>query len=970
MEKVALYLLGTPRLEMDGKVIEMDTRKALALLAYLVVSGGSHSRQALAALLWPDYDDSGARGAFRRTLSTLNKALGGSMLVISRENITLAPQADLWVDVEQFHRLLSARLSHPHSKHEVCLACLPVLQEAVAIYKGDFMAGFSLRDSANFDDWQFFQAEALRQELAGALEKLARGMAAVADYEAALRAARRWLALDPLREEAHRQLMQLYEWSGQHGAALRQYRECVRVLEQELGVPPLVETTQLYQLIQEQRLPPAPQLIGEPVQQPQESPPLARPPLPGYPLVGRNLELETLSQSYQAAAASGAFLALQGEAGIGKTRLAQEFIEHARGQGAICLAARCYEGEDSLAFGPWLEILRSGLGHRQAVERLQRVPADKLAEAARLLGENQPLPELHLPIPAPTNADEPGAHIRFFEGISQTLIGLCQGGKVGPPGILFFDDLHWADNASLDLLGYLTRRLKGSRVMLLVSWRDEQLSSDHALHRLLAEARRSGYGANLHLARLDLQAVHQLLRACLTDRAFAGEELADQLFQETEGLPFFLVEYLENLHSLSQQMPQSMRDLLHNRLSSVDEAGMQLLTAAAVLGRSFEYEILRLASGRSELETVGGLERLLQLGLIQEQPTQAALSEVVYDFSHDKLRRLVYEETSQARRRLLHQRAAEGLTPRLRQRHEGAAAVAQHYQLAGQAGMAAEFYKQAGEFARARYANREAITHFQNTLACGYAQPAELHEAIGDLYSLSGQYQAALASYETAAALGSPERLGWIEHRLGNVRHLRGDWELAECHFESAVQALSEMHADDELARVYADWSRTACRRSNLERAQALAEQGLALAETSSNQPALAQAHNMLGLLARSRQDYPSAILHLENSLEITTRLNDPGGSAAALNNLARVYADYQDLPRSIELTEQALHLCQQQGDHHRAAALHNNLADLYHAMGNSQEAMKYLKQAVEAFAEIGLEAGEQKPEIWMLTEW
>lgn len=981
MAGLKLFLLGSSYLEQDGQTVEMDTRKALALLSYLAVNGGGYNRDTLAVLLWPDYDESGARGAFRRTLSTLNKALGQGVLEISRERIALAAQSGLWVDAWEFRRLLSASQAHPHARYEVCRDCLPVLQEAVSLYCGDFLAGFSLRDSANFDDWQFFQSEALRQELSGALEKLTRGLAAAGDFSAGLHTARRWLALDPLNESAHRLLMQLYEWSGQHGAALRQYRECVRVLGQQLGVQPLDETTQLYQVILEHRLPPALRWESEPAARPPADHPTpaktAALPLPGYPLVGRSAELETLRQAYRTAGAAGAFFALQGEAGIGKTRLAQEFIEQARRQGAVCLTARCYEGEASLAFGPLIEALRIALSQPQAAERLQHIPAEWLAEAARLLGDNLLSPDSRLLTSAASSgSDTPGAQIRFFEGVSQTLVGLCHTNTDGAPGILFFDDLHWADSATLDLLAYLARRLAGSGVFLLVSWRDEQLPTEHALRRLLAAARRSGYGADLTLARLQMQDIQQLLTAALNDRFAPTEGLAERLYKETEGLPFFIIEYLENLHYHPQsvqpdwQMPQSVRDLLRSRLSSVDETSRQLLTAAAVLGRSFEFEILRLASGRSELETVDGLERLLQLGLIQEQPAQANPGEVVYDFSHEKLRRLVYDETSLARRRLLHQRAAEALAARLRQRRESAAAVAQHYHLAGQSGLAAEYFKQAGEYARALYANREAITHFQNALACGYAQPAELHEAIGDLYTLSGQYQAALTSYETAAALCPPERLGWLEHRLGNVRHQRGDWELAECHFESAVQALSVAQAGDEQARVYADWSRTAYRRSNLDQALALAERALALAETNANQPALAQAHNMLGLLARSRQNYPQAILHLQHSLEITTSLNDPGGRAAALNNLARVYADCQDLPRSIELTKTALELCQQQGDRHRAAALHNNLADLYHATGNSQAAMDHLKQAVALFAEIGLDAGDQKPEIWMLTEW
>ena len=143
---------------------------------------------------------------------------------------------------------------------EVCPECLPPLAEAATLYRDDFMAGFGLRDSVAFDDWQFFQAESLRRELAGALERLARGRGALGEWESAIAHARRWLALDTLHEPAHRLLMALYAWSDQRAAALRQYRECVRILGKELGVAPLEETTLLYHAIQENDLPPQPVL--------------------------------------------------------------------------------------------------------------------------------------------------------------------------------------------------------------------------------------------------------------------------------------------------------------------------------------------------------------------------------------------------------------------------------------------------------------------------------------------------------------------------------------------------------------------------------------------------------------------------------------------------------------------------------------------------------------------------------------
>src|SRR6266508_3731764 len=183
--ELRLALLGPPRVERDGSPMEVDTRKAVALLAYLAVTGGWQGRDGIAGLLWPDYDRAHARAAL------------------------------------------------------------------VALHRGEFLAGFSLRDSPSFDDWQSFQADSLRRELAGALDRLTRGLSGTGHWEEAVAAARRWLALDTLHEPAHQRLMRLCACSGQRSAALRQYRECVRVLDDEVGVAPLEATTALYQEILE-----------------------------------------------------------------------------------------------------------------------------------------------------------------------------------------------------------------------------------------------------------------------------------------------------------------------------------------------------------------------------------------------------------------------------------------------------------------------------------------------------------------------------------------------------------------------------------------------------------------------------------------------------------------------------------------------------------------------------------------------
>lgn len=255
MSELVLLLLGIPRVERDGRAVIIERHKSLALLAFLAVTAVPHRRDELAALFWPELDQARARAALRRTLSALNVALAGDWLKADRETIGLLPSASVGLDVNQFHRLLAQCRQHGHPETAVCPHCLPLLTQAAALYHGDFLSGFTLRDAPAFDDWQFFETETLRRELAATLERLAQGHSEHHDFETAIRHARHWLLLDPLHEPAHCQLMRLYTWAGQRHAALRQYAECVRVLERELGIPPQAETTELFTAIKENRLP-------------------------------------------------------------------------------------------------------------------------------------------------------------------------------------------------------------------------------------------------------------------------------------------------------------------------------------------------------------------------------------------------------------------------------------------------------------------------------------------------------------------------------------------------------------------------------------------------------------------------------------------------------------------------------------------------------------------------------------------
>ena len=324
MPQLTLRLLGPPAIELDGEPVSLGRHKAMALLAYLALSPGSHSRDSLAALLWPELDQRRARAEVRRTLSVLNRTLGDAWLTIDRETAGWAPQDEAWLDVDALRECLAACAAHGHAADEVCEACVPFLSEAVALYRDGFLAGFTLPGSAAFDEWQFFETESLRDALAGALQRLAGWHGGQDEFEAAIPLARRWVSLDPTHEPAQRALMALYARSGQRSAALRQYAECERTLKAELDIAPSEETAQLYEAIRHGLDRPAAGSAADVT-----LPPLRTDNLPAQSttFVGRKQALAEIARLL--ADRDVRLLAVVGPGGMGKTRLALEVARQA-----------------------------------------------------------------------------------------------------------------------------------------------------------------------------------------------------------------------------------------------------------------------------------------------------------------------------------------------------------------------------------------------------------------------------------------------------------------------------------------------------------------------------------------------------------------------------------------------------------------------------------------------------------------
>lgn len=249
MVRFKTFWLGIPVIEHDGKVFNLETRKAVALLAYLGLSSPSPlSRENLATLFWPEYDQQHASANLRRSLYSINHELGPDLIISNRENVMVNPSCLFWQDVQEFRLLLAGVKSHNHESG-VCAECIDNLEKAIALYRGSFLEGLNLRDSPEFDQWQYLQRESFFHDLASSLEQLVHTYVSLGEWEKGIKKARHWVSLDHLNENAQRTLIQTYAQAGQRSAALHQFNEYTRTSKDELDLPPDGELVALYQEI-------------------------------------------------------------------------------------------------------------------------------------------------------------------------------------------------------------------------------------------------------------------------------------------------------------------------------------------------------------------------------------------------------------------------------------------------------------------------------------------------------------------------------------------------------------------------------------------------------------------------------------------------------------------------------------------------------------------------------------------------
>ncbi len=452
---LSIRLLGPLEVAVSGRPVTVDTRKALAIVALVAAEGRPFARDELAAMFWPEADDEAARGALRRTLSSLRSAVGDTGLVIGRTQVALDPAASS-VDLAELERLASS--VRPAD-----------LEAAASLARGPFLAGFALRDSPAFDDWHAARATRVERTVGTLLQRLADARLEAGDAEGAVEVARRRVELDPLDEIGQRRLIGLLAQAGDRAAAIHQYRELVALFDRELGVAPLRETTDLYDAIREGDQ--ASAIVVSPTTPP-ATVPGSQAATASVPLAGRATELGLIGSAWRAASPDGRVVLIEGEAGIGKTRLAEAAAATIREAGGIVLGARAYPGETAIAYGPIAELIRVGLTTPGGPARLATLDEAVRVEVGRLV--DLPAPLRSTTAERASVPDDAGARVRLLDAIARVISALASGPV---PGLVWVDDLHLADDPTREALAYLARRLTGRSLLLLLAWRREDLTA-------------------------------------------------------------------------------------------------------------------------------------------------------------------------------------------------------------------------------------------------------------------------------------------------------------------------------------------------------------------------------------------------------------------------------------------------------------------------------------------------------------
>jgi len=940
--EVALF--GHVRLAFEGRPFEFGApRKTLPILAYLLVHRESSiSREFLAFLMWPDAEEEVARNNLRRNLTLFKQILpppdpAESWILATNELVRWNPHAPCRVDIAEFDRLCGDPAS---------------LAQAVELYEGDLLEGL-------YDDWIYPERERLRAAYLSALKALVRQHRSERDFQRAIGYGRRLLAADPLREDVAREIAATRYQAGDRAGALAGLDEFVKRLHADLGIEEMPETQALRESI----------LRGAPAGTPPAE--AGAGPAGEYraassaelPFAGRDAPLERAGFLWdQAARGAGAVGFVGGEAGIGKTRFAAELALRAEEQGGRVLVGTT-TGPEGFPYQAFCEALRTAIPLLLAAN-LERVWLGVLVTV---------IPELAARVavdPAPAlRPDE--ERTRLFEAFTRALRAIAR----TRPLLLILEDMHWCGAASAELLGFVANRIATERIAIVATYRSEEIIRSHPLRPVRRTLQTRGAGLTIELPRLDRAAIAAIL-ARMAETSGSGSVQSDpgELYLRSLGNPLFLGELIrEGLErpgaSASSEdagaLPATIGSTIAARLCRLGDDARRAAGVCAVVGDTFDFELLGEVTGWESGALLDALDELVERHIVRETTRRERGG---YAFSHHLIRTTAYAELPLEARRRYHGVVARAMGALYADEADARAAeLARHYEGAGESLAAAGAWSRAAQAALRTFANAEAVTaaarglELLGGLASAVGLEAELLATSADAADRLGDRQTQGANIaaliELARNRGRSDLLREALRREIEFAHVRGD----EPRGREALAALAREigpHDDHWRAEFHRAEALLAFDRFDLETTLRAASRAIELyrsrGETRGEFDAL-----LILIDARIRANrYDEIRADLERATELSGTAGDPLLSARLLETAMMEPILKQDLPNTYRLAGELLELSRVTGNRLGEGRACLRRASAANRMFAIAEATRGLADAEAIFESIGERRG------------
>ncbi len=943
-----VQLFGAFTIYQNGTPLPLPaSNDARRLLACLFLRRKPLPRAALIGQLRPESNEADARRALRQAVWHINRSLPG-LLTTDPEQIALADPTSLQIDVVDFEELLKSE--GPWS------VTAQTLSRAVALYQGDLLEGY-------YDDWAIIERERLRELYLQALETLIVAFKATLRYEQALQTAQELARIDPLRESAHREIMRLHHYLGNSATALRQFEICRQVLQRELALEPDDETQKLARSIARHTsikkespvgsyLPdPRPTLIGRPGNNERTL---------SLPLIGRTAERAQLLQWLQQnESRNGHLIVLEGEAGIGKTRLLREVAADFEWRGGQLLWGKFSQLETGRPLEALTEALESGLTPLRT-EQLQQLLEPVWRQVLYPL-----LPGL---IDTPTQSTalptlkSEAAQTRLIEGLARLLTAWAE----ITPLLLVLDDFHWADPDTLEIVLHLAVRLERAGIVLIVSLRTEELHTQPDLRQKLTDFPWSALLGHLNLGRLDEAAIEELVRTCLGGTLAPTFSL--RLALETHGNPLFILEILHSLYdegilrptadglwttpydldmdTYELPLPPVVEQVILRRLEQLPSHLRDILERLSVLGGQFDFKLLAGLHWFDLPALLTALQEFLKRRLLVELPH-------TYQFRHDKIHQVIYEALTPERRRTLHLETAQALELQTPLPIE---ALAHHFSAGMEWKKAYHYQKLAAEKALTVFIYSQALQHLD--LAIQAADQIDPQEA-GQFELLSrreavleilGRREDQNRDLERLAHLAchDPRRLVQVRQRQAVLMEMLSRFAEGEQLARESL-ALAQQLGDPEteaMSWIILGEIINLAFDGRLDLAQECYWAAEKLCRDTQNLQLAGEVHMHLGWL-KAQPDADLAIEENLKALAIYEQLGDKARMADIYCRLGSVYQNKEGGHQTVEKAYlNALTLARELGYAYVEARALNNLGNIYAEM--------HIEQALACYEEAG----------------